>query len=334
MKTTNRRAFSLVLTLAIALTIALSMPLPANAAEIDGTAIVNSITIEMPNSNGFRMTLKNVGSIIESDSSSLSDVILYYAPDATISFNREVSLCEVTTSGASAQWFHYMYSEGEVTEKHTLIETISANTTLNISSLHPTYLPGFQFYDSGKFDIECYIKTPDRAFPYVGFVRLCPLDQYEPDSESKGTPYPISNLAVATTVTANPTSAKVMVDGVETSFDAYNISGNNYFKLRDIAFVLKDKFEIGFSDGKITLTPNAVYTAVGGEMKAGDGTSKDAAPSTDKVYMNGVQLDLTAYKIGGNNYFKLRDVGKALGFDVDWRDSMIWIEKNEAYTED
>ena len=36
------------------------------------------------------------------------------------------------------------------------------------------------------------------------------------------------------------------------------------------------------------------------------------------VYLDGRQLDLTAYNIADNNYFKLRDLGAALDFGVTW----------------
>jgi len=48
---------------------------------------------------------------------------------------------------------------------------------------------------------------------------------------------------------AVPTASAVVVDGVNTSFDAYNIEGSNYFKLRDIAYVLsgtEKQFEVGW----------------------------------------------------------------------------------------
>lgn len=36
-------------------------------------------------------------------------------------------------------------------------------------------------------------------------------------------------------ITANPTTSKVIVNGKEVAFEAYNINGNNYFRLRDMA---------------------------------------------------------------------------------------------------
>ena len=39
-----------------------------------------------------------------------------------------------------------------------------------------------------------------------------------------------------------------------------------------------------------------------------------ARPSTQTFYINGQQVPLTAYLIGGSNYVRLRDVGRAVDF--------------------
>ena len=43
-----------------------------------------------------------------------------------------------------------------------------------------------------------------------------------------------------------------------------------------------------------------------------------ARPSTQAFYINGQQASLTAYLIGGSNYVRLRDIGKAVDFDVTY----------------
>lgn len=141
------------------------------------------------------------------------------------------------------------------------------------------------------------------------------------------------------TATAKPTSAKVLVNGTETSFDAYSINGNNYFKLRDIAHVLSGterQFEVAWDSAKsaINLTPNQPYTNVGGEMTAGNAKQQTAKLSTDTVYLNGKQIKLTAYTIGGNNYFKLRDLGDTFDFSVTWDGvaQTIAIDTSAGYT--
>ena len=44
----------------------------------------------------------------------------------------------------------------------------------------------------------------------------------------------------------------------------------------------------------------------------------NAAPSTHSIYLNGLPVAVEGYAIDGNNYFKLRDLGDALGFTVDY----------------
>lgn len=43
-----------------------------------------------------------------------------------------------------------------------------------------------------------------------------------------------------------------------------------------------------------------------------------ATPSTQQFFVDGQQVKLEAYAIGGSNYVKLRDVGKAVGFGVEY----------------
>lgn len=43
-----------------------------------------------------------------------------------------------------------------------------------------------------------------------------------------------------------------------------------------------------------------------------------AEPSSQTFYVDGQQVQLQAYAIGGNNYVKLRDVGQAVNFNVTY----------------
>ncbi len=56
-----------------------------------------------------------------------------------------------------------------------------------------------------------------------------------------------------------------------------------------------------------------------------------AAPSNHVFYVDGRQISLTAYEIGGSNYLKLRDIGQAVGFNVYW-DGTVQIESDKPYT--
>ncbi len=130
--------------------------------------------------------------------------------------------------------------------------------------------------------------------------------------------------AFAAGETATKTASKVTVDGTVKAFDAYTINGNNYFKLRDIAYILSGtskQFEVTWDGAKnaINLVSDKPYTAVGGEMAIADGaTTKSATANTSKIYLNGAEVALTAYTINSNNYFKLRDLGVTFDFGVEW----------------
>ena len=125
------------------------------------------------------------------------------------------------------------------------------------------------------------------------------------------------------TVTARPTKSSVIVDGEQKSFDAYNINGSNYFKLRDLAYILngtEKQFSVGWDEknNSISLLSGKPYTIVGGEM-TGKGTGdKTAKPTSSTLYFDDTEILLTAYHIEGNNYFKLRDIASLIDFEVDW----------------
>lgn len=56
-----------------------------------------------------------------------------------------------------------------------------------------------------------------------------------------------------------------------------------------------------------------------------------ADPTWQKIYVDGEQVSMTAYNIAGNNYVKLRDIGKEVGFNVYWDDG-VQIDSDAAYT--
>lgn len=160
-------------------------------------------------------------------------------------------------------------------------------------------------------------------------------------SDVVGPSAPAIFLAETGFITAIPNRSKVQVDGRVIAFDAYTINQNNYFKLRDLAMALNGtgrQFEVTW-DGKnnaINLISDKSYTVVGGELVPGDGTEKTAVLNTSTIYLNGQPIQLTAYTINNNNYFKLRDVGQTFGFNVSWdgvRNTIV-VNTSESYTAD
>ena len=59
-----------------------------------------------------------------------------------------------------------------------------------------------------------------------------------------------------------------------------------------------------------------------------------AERSTNRIYVNGQEVHLTAYNINGNNYVMLRDVGKTVGFEVYWDGDAkcVQVESKKPYT--
>ena len=147
-----------------------------------------------------------------------------------------------------------------------------------------------------------------------------------------------SITASAVVPVATPTASTVFIDGASKIFEAYNIGGNNFFKLRDLAFALSGthkQFEVGYDETtkKITLTSGELYTAVGGEMMPGSGQTKLASPSLSKIYLDNKELSFIVYNIGGNNFFKLRDLMEALDVFVgyDAATKAITLDTNNGY---
>ena len=128
--------------------------------------------------------------------------------------------------------------------------------------------------------------------------------------------------ASAANVAVSPQN--LSVDGVDADCDKYNIDGSNYFKLRDLAQLLSktdSRFSVSFDEqsNAVTVVSGKEYTPVGGELARGRDQSKTAVVSKQSVLIDGKAADgLSVYNIGGNNYFKLRDLGDALGFTVDY----------------
>jgi len=143
-------------------------------------------------------------------------------------------------------------------------------------------------------------------------------------------------------VSASPTSSTVLVDGNSKTFDSYNINGFNYFKLRDIAYVINGtakQFGVDWdaANNAMTLNPGVAYVVAGGEMSGKGSATKSATLSQQKVFVTGLALGsktpMEAYNIDGYNYFKLRDIGIVLDIGIGWDDSKntVTIESTKGY---
>ena len=72
------------------------------------------------------------------------------------------------------------------------------------------------------------------------------------------------SVPVQGAMTAKPTTSKVYVNGKEVVCAAYYINGNNYFKLRDLAYALQDTpqaFKVDWDESRqvVLLTSGEAY---------------------------------------------------------------------------
>lgn len=155
---------------------------------------------------------------------------------------------------------------------------------------------------------------------------------------------PVQNIPAAGTAYAS--TQMVSIDGKAVELQAYALkdaAGNptNYVKLRDVAYAINGsaaQFEVGW-DGSVNILTGKAYTPAGSEMKTPfSGNRKYTVPAA-VTKVNGQASSLTAITLtddkgGGYTYYKLRDLGKELGFNVGWSAATgIFIETDKPYTE-
>ncbi len=148
-----------------------------------------------------------------------------------------------------------------------------------------------------------------------------------------------AGLLVLPVFGAEATTQNVEVDGQSVSFSMYTVYdkdgfATNYVKLRDVAFVLRDtpgKFGVDY-DGSTRVDTGEDYIPTWTEMTPlpSEATAENYRAV---ITVDGVGCPMDAYLItapgaaGGNFYFKLRDLGTAIGFNVGWsQERGVYIE--------
>lgn len=209
--------------------------------------------------------------------------------------------------------------EGNVVIGTNTYRRVTIDTVGNIQGANVTVAPT----DNGKpTDVQGSIGDVTAAgkltirtgvLPKIGLLRAAEIERESAEPEEQPA------------VDALPTPSRVLVNGEEVAFEAYNIGGSNFFRLRDLAMALsgtEKQFAVYWQEGAanmiITLTSGRAYEPVGGELAVGDGTVKAARASSHTVYLDGSQIALQSYNIGGSNFFRLRDLGRVLDFGVGY----------------
>lgn len=136
----------------------------------------------------------------------------------------------------------------------------------------------------------------------------------------------INSYDVVNRLTATKSSAKVYVNGTETTVSGYNVNNTNYFKIRDIATVLRNTsrcFNVEWDKEKngILISPGAAYVSIGGELVDDISGNLDVVENNTPVFVNGNQVAVTSYNINGSAYFKIRDIADIIDMDIEWDDA-------------
>jgi|GEM_PF-1155957 len=124
----------------------------------------------------------------------------------------------------------------------------------------------------------------------------------------------------------------ITVNGTAYSLAAYNINGNNFVKLRDLAALLANtgkKFSVDFNDS----TQTATMVSGGNYVKRGDELTalpayKKYTASTQRFILDSNYIYPMAFNIDGTNYVMIRDMGSAMNFYVGYTASTKTIVIN------
>ena len=148
----------------------------------------------------------------------------------------------------------------------------------------------------------------------------------------------LPTAAATNALTAVPTSAKgqaVYVGSTRVYPTGYNINDNNYFKLRDVGKLAG--FGVDWNEDTRTVEISTTRTAP--ELTGITDTAVTGAtakPTDQRITVDGKEVSMTAYKIKGNNYVKLRDIGKTINFGVSFNmaTKAVSIDPNGTYVEE
>ena len=136
-------------------------------------------------------------------------------------------------------------------------------------------------------------------------------------------PNPPSGFHSPRNISTTPSFHNVEVNGQAVDLAGFNFFGYNYFRLRDLAYVLNGtsaQFDIETESGEdwfnIIILRGIPYEPVGGEMVPVPG---GASASLSDAYVN--WRILTAFNIRYNNFFRLRDLEPLIGFEIEWHEA-------------
>lgn len=196
---------------------------------------------------------------------------------------------------------------------------------------------------SGSFGNRVSTLTISRGLTYTtaNYVKIVLPDV--PQTSDSPT---VTRQNIPATGTAYASTQTVELDGKTITLPAYALkdaNGNptNYVRLRDLASLLNGtaaQFDVVWSaESGIRLVARHAYDHTNGSESGVPFTGDQAYTAYLKdTNVDDQAMPLTAFQVqgGGYTYYQLRDLGKALGFNVGWSAGRgIFIETDKAYTD-
>lgn len=192
----------------------------------------------------------------------------------------------------------------------------------------PRYSSVIQYYKL-EFDGTSLICTKIKKSDVSPYPTIPYVDMYGRNFMTNGYPNRtlikefIDSYDSVNLITAEKSQSKVTVDGKTVDVSGYSVNGSNYYKIRDIAMVLRTtskKFNVEWdpSVGGISISTGVKYVIEGGELSDDTDMIFEITENTSPIYIDGVSSDITAYTINESNYFKIRDLADVIGFNVTW----------------
>lgn len=164
-----------------------------------------------------------------------------------------------------------------------------------------------------------------------------------PNASSKPSEAPSTPSFAPADGIAYPSTQTVDVDGKKVVFQCYALKDangydTNYIKLRDLALILSGSgtpFNVGWN-GNVTIATKEAYVPNGSEQNTPFSGQREYRIADAKTVVDGKDVAMDAFVLtddngGGYTYYKLRDLGTAIGFHVDWSGERgIFIETMQS----
>ena len=191
-----------------------------------------------------------------------------------------------------------------------------------------------------KFSASSTVKIAKDSGSYVtkssGTSYSLNVGLNEFDIQVGSTHYYLNIYRQSSTLSVVPSTQYISIDGgSKITIPAFNINGNNFVKLRSVAYLLSgtDKqFSVTYTAATnlITLRSDYSYASIGGELTVPSSYTK-AVASSQIVYLDGSYVYPTAYNIDGYNYFLLRDLAALFDFEVEYSGTTVYIDTDKSY---